>query len=148
MSLLCALYGIIALFFLILIARLFIAKEKREKVCSICIATTLTWISLLVLYYFKKFDDIVIISLLMGITLLGIFYTVERKVKKELTFFRLPFFATLIVLGYFILTLGNIAREIILLIALWLAFGLIYYYRESPKFKEFVNKVVECCKKW
>ncbi len=148
MALLYTLYGITALFFLILLARVFMPDKKSKKICSICAATTITWVFLLILFYLKKFNDIIIVAMLIGMTLLGIFYTFEKKARKELTFFRLPLFLTLVVFGYFILTFDKIINEIILIIIVWLVFVLIYYYKETPKFNSFVNKVIECCKKW
>lgn len=148
MSLINILFGIIVLFFLILVVRIFLPRKVKGKICSICLASSLTWISLLVLYYLGKFDDVLIIALLMGMTLLGVFYIWERNVKKSLTFFRLPFLLSLIIAGYYVLTLKNVFREIVLLIVLWLIFGVIYFYRANLGFKKFVDKVVECCKKW
>lgn len=142
------LYLIIALFFFMLIVKSFLSVRNKEKICAICLAVSLSWISLLVLYYLKKFDNPLILSLLMGMTLLGVFYTLEKSVQKNLTFFRLPFLLTLIVLGYFVLTLESIIRELLMLVVLWIIFGIVYYYRRNRGFKRFVNKVVECCRKW
>lgn len=137
----------ILFFFLVMLKELFPPKTK-EKICAICIATSITWIFLLILYHSKKFNNIVLISLLSGMTLLGIFYLFEKKIKKRLTFFRLPFLLTLILIGYFALTLENILQETGFLGILWLIFWTIYSYRENPRFKKMVNKVVDCCKKW
>ena len=148
MALLYVLYGITAIFFLILFLGGFLHHEKRERICSICFASSITWISLLVLYHLGKFSNILIIALLMGMTLLGIFYIFERKVKKELTFFRLPFLLTLIISGYYLLTLENVIKDITFIAILWIIFSFIYHYRENFRFKKFVDKIIECCKKW
>lgn len=142
-----ALYLVIALFVLILIVKSVLGK-RGEKICGICLSFSLTWIVLLVLYYLGKFDNLVLISLLMGLTLLGIYYTLERKVSREKTIFRLPLLLTLILIGYFALTLENLIRELIVVIVLWSLFGVLYFYRNSYKLKKFVDKIVECCKKW
>lgn len=148
MGFLYVLLGIVALFFAVLIAKQILSKGAKEKVCAICLASTLTWLVLLILYYTGRFENLLIIGLLMGATVLGVFYSVEKVVRKELTFFRLPFLLTLFTIGYFLLTLENIYRELVLLVVLWGVFALIYGYRNSSGMKGFVDKIVECCKKW
>jgi len=49
-------YLVIALFVLILVVKPFLGK-KGEKICAICLSFALTWIVLLFLYYFGKFDN-------------------------------------------------------------------------------------------
>jgi hypothetical protein len=142
------LLGIIILFFVVLITKQFFSKALKEKTCAICVAVAITWVFLLVLFYLDKFENTLIIALLMGMTLLGIFYIFERNVKKELTLFRLPFLLTLIVVGYFLLTFENLIKELVLLAVIWFVFLLIYGYRNSACLKKFVDKIVECCKKW
>ncbi|MEX0920094.1 MAG: hypothetical protein WDZ69_00755 [Candidatus Pacearchaeota archaeon] len=139
---------IIALFFLILIARHFLPDKAKEKLCTICLAVTLTWIGLLVSYWSGIFDNLIIISLLMGSTILGIFYIVEKKVKKELTVFRLPFLLTLFFIGYSALTISIHTSTLFFLVAFWIFFILIYSYKNNKKINSFTNKIVECCKKW
>ena len=140
-------YLVIALFVLILVVKPFLGK-KGEKICAICLSFALTWIVLLFLYYFGKFDNLILIGLLIGLTILGIYYTLERNVSREKTIFRLPLLLTLILIGYFVLTLENLIREAIIVAVLWSLFGVLYFYRHSYKLKKFVDKIVECCKKW
>jgi len=148
MAIIYSFYSITSLFFFILILRRFLPYEKREKICSICLAISVTWISLLVLYHLDKFNNVLFIAILMGMTILGIFYTLERKVKKELTFFRLPFLLTLILFFYYLITLENLFKESVFVLALWIFFIIIYHYRENPGFRGYVDKIIECCKKW
>ena len=140
--------GIIVLFFIILIVRNFMSKRMKDNVCSICFASSITWIILLVLYHSGKFENIALIALLMGMTLLGLFYLFERNIKEEYTFFRLPLLLTLITFGYFLLTFENILNEIILLLITWIIFEVIYSYKKKSGFGKFVDKIVECCKRW
>ena len=144
MKLVFALYGITALFFIIFFIRFFLSEKKRNLICSICLAATLTWIYLLIFLPKEK----LITALLMGITLLGIFYTVENNVKRGLKLFRLPFLVTLITIGYYLLTLQNIAEELFFSAVLWILFFITYCYRKKPRFKKLVGKIIECCKEW
>lgn len=142
------LLSIIILFFVILLVKEFFNKKLKDKFCVICTAISLTWIFLLILYWLKLFSNITIIALLMGQTILGIFYVLESKTKDKLKLFRLPFLATLIGLAYFILTQKIDSKTILLLITLWGIFIIIYSYQNNPKLKVFVKKIIECCKKW
>ena len=141
------LYGVIGLFVLILIVKAFLGKVG-EKVCAICLSFSLTWIFLLVMYYFDRFENLSLIGLMMGLTILGLFYTWERNVKKQATIFRLPLLLTLVLIGYYLLTFENLIKEAVLLAILWVLFGIFYLYRNNRNLKGFIDKIVECCKKW
>jgi len=140
-------YLIIGLFFAILVVKSFLGK-KGEKICAICSAFALTWILLLVLYYLGIYDNLLLIGLLMGLTILGVYYTWERNINRERTLFRLPVLLTLVLIGYFLLTLENLIKELGTLVILWVVFGIFYFYRSDSKTRKFIDKIVECCKKW
>ena len=140
--------GIIVLFFIFLIAKGF-SKKFKDKFCAICAAVSVTWICLLVLYWLGIFENKVIIALLMGQSILGVYYIAEKKAKQELQVFRLPFLLTLIAFGYSLLTVpGDLIMVILLLLALWTFFIFLYLYRNNKNMRSFVKKIVECCKKW
>ena len=137
--------GIIILFFIFLAIKSIIGKNKIKKnLCVICASISLTWIVLLFLYLFNLFDNILIISLLMGMSVTGIYYFTENKIKKanKLKIFRLPFIITLIVIAYYILTFEDIINNILIVLALWLLFVLVYFYNNT----KFIKKLLECCK--
>ena len=142
------LLGMIALFFIFLVTKgLF--KSLKENFCAICAAISLTWISLLVLDWIGIFENKVIIALLMGQSILGIYYILEGKVKEELKIFRLPFLLTLIVIGYSLLIISDdLVKDAVLLLLIWLIFILLYFYRNNRKMKHWITKIIECCKKW
>lgn len=140
--------AIIVLFFLILMVKQLFPKKSKEKICVLCVSVVITWFVLLILYWLGKFYDLLIIALLMGGSVLGLFYTMERNVKKDLTFFRLPFFLTLLFISWFLLTFEIRMKSLLLLVVLWFVFLIIYFYRKNKKINSFVNKIVECCKKW
>ncbi len=139
---------IIGLFFSILLIKQFFHKKLKDKICALCLSIIITWAGLLILYWTGRFENLLIIALLMGGSVLGIFYTVERNVKKDLTLFRLPFFLTLLSMGYFLLTFENFLNVLILLVILWSIFLIIYLYRRNKNLNLLVKKIVECCKKW
>lgn len=143
--LLYVLLGISALFFFVLLIK---SLTKNKKICAICSAVFIAWFSLLVLFYAGKFSNQIIISVLLGMSITGIYYLAEKNAGKKLTIFRLPFILTLISLGYFLVALNFQFNAIIFILALWLAFFLLYLFKENPPLSSFANKLIECCKKW
>ena len=103
----------ILLFFILLVIKNFF-KEHRERFCVICVTVSLTWVVLLVLFWLKLFEDKIIIALLMGQSILGVYYILEGQVKEELKIFRLPFLLTLIIIGYLLLTIANELMKVII----------------------------------
>ena len=141
--------GIVLLFLSLLILKSIFLKKLKFDVCALCFSVSLTWIVLLILRYFGRFDNVIIISLLMGGSIVGIFYVIERKVKEDVTLFRLPFFLTLVFLGYSLINFSSeLLKIFFFLIGLWGLFFVLYLYRTKPLLKEKVQKMVECCKRW
>src|SRR3989344_4434368 len=93
--------GITALFFLLLMFKALIKKEF----CVLCGAVSVTWMVLLILHWQNLFRDATIIALLLGMSMLGAFYGVEKKVPKKIRLFRLPFLLSLLVSGYSLLSI-------------------------------------------
>lgn len=132
--------GVTLLFFIILAIK---STFNLKKGCAICASVTLTWIVLLTLYFLNFFTDKIIIAILMGHTSLGLYYTLEKKVKKKFLLFRLPYLLTSILLIYYILG-GFIISSLYFIIGLWLFFLLIYLFKNN----KIAKKIIECCKKW
>lgn len=145
-NLLLVLITLTATFFILLgLKELFKQIIKREF-CVICVAVFFTWIILLALYKSGLFNDIIIISLLVGETVLGIFYLLESKVNDNLKIFRLPALLTLISASYFLLAKNNILNSFIFLSILWIVFIFLYFYRNNSKIKSIIERLIECCK--
>ncbi len=142
-----AIFLIIALFFVLLaVKNIFVKKKKtKDNFCVICASISLTWLTLLILYLLNLFDNILIISLLMGMSITGIYYLMERKIgkiNKKFKIFRLPFVLTLIIIAYYVLTFENIFKNLLIICGLWIFFALIYFYNNS----QLAKKLLECCK--
>ncbi len=146
-NLIIPLAGISIAFFVFLLLKELFGFSKRF--CAICIAVSLNWIALLVLYWLGIFEDIIIIALLLGETSLGIFYLVESKIKAEFKLFRLPFLLSLITAAYYLLTLkDDFLKPLIFLIALWLLFVLIYISKNNKQIGALVEKIIKCCREF
>lgn len=116
------------------------------KVCVLCSSIFLTWTSLLVLYKLGKFQDVVILSLLMGQCVAGIYYMLDKRVKPALRIFTLPFFLSLTTLFYLVITgTSVILPPLFVLLGLWVVAYIIFTYRNDPG-KKLVTAVMECCK--
>jgi|SRR3989344_2481392 len=143
------LIGITILFFILLLVKEIFPKKIKSKFCTICAAVSITWISLLILLKLGLYLNSTIISLLIGGTVVGIFYNVEGKVKENLKLFRLPFLLTLVFIGYLLINFDYYPiKEITFLLALWIFFILIFLYKNNKNISLVLNKIVDCCKKW
>ena len=134
------LIGITAVFFVLLTIK---SIFNIKKLCAICLSVTLTWILLLILYFIGIFADKLVIAILMGHTSLGLYYILEKKVRKRLLIFRLPYLLTSISIIYFIFN-GFMINAVYFILGLWLLFILIYLF----KFNKLTKRIIECCKKW
>ncbi len=133
-----ALISIFSLFFLLL--------PFRKYFCVLCASSFLTWVWLLIAYHLGFHNDVVLTALLMGMSLLGLFYLWEKKYAKY-GLFKLPMLLTLLLIGYS-LFLENVLFELLFIVVIWLIFITIFIYRNNPVFKSKIDKIVECCKKW
>ena len=124
-------------FFLVLIFNTLFKKN----ICAVCGGIFLTWILFLVLHYLGYFQNQIILALLIGGTVSGVF----NLLKSKLGLFKLPFILTLFYLGYLLLTKSFNLYIIYLLLSFWLIFGLIYILLKN---KNFLQKLIECCKDW
>ena len=136
--------GITLLFFVILALKNIF---NLKKACAICLSVTLTWIVLLALYLLNIFADKTITAILMGHTSLGIYYIFERKVRKNALVFRLPLLLTFIFIIYSVLE-GFTINSLVFIILLWVLFFMVYIFRTKNSINKFVNKLIECCKRW
>lgn len=136
------------------IATLFIALMlfqaiSKWKFCALCASVSLTWLTLLAAYKLEKFNNPVILALLMGQSVVGVFYLVEKKVEEKYRLFRMPFVLTLTAVFYLALDATRPAFTALLVPAgLWLVMLVIYISREQPRLKTAVEKIINCCKNW
>lgn len=138
--------GIIILFFVLLGVKQIASKKIKERICVICASISLAWLTLLILYYKGIFENVLILAILIGTSITGLYYLVESKVNETLKVFRLPFILTLIFIGYTLLAgFNKIGIELWILAILWVLFSFFYSYSSDSSF---VKKIIECCKNW
>jgi hypothetical protein len=74
--------GILVLFLVFVFLRKIIQKKLKLKICAICAAVGLTWITLLILKWSGFLIDNLLIGILMGESIVGIMYLFEKKIKE------------------------------------------------------------------
>jgi peptidoglycan/LPS O-acetylase OafA/YrhL len=136
------LISITLLFFVLLIVRKFFGL----KACAICTATLLTWAGLWIAYRLGYFTDGILLGLLIGESITGIYYFIKQRVAKSLSIFTLPFMLTALVLAYYCITWsGPIIVPLLILLALWVIAYVIFAYRHDPGKKMVADAVMNCC---
>jgi len=137
--------AIIALFALLLgIKELF-----KLRFCVICASVSLTWFGLLVLYWAGKFSHPALIALLLGQSIVGVYYLFEKKAAEKFHLFRLPFLLTLTLAGFALLgEAQGAAWALVLLGGLWIALLFAYFYRERAGIRGLVKRLIACCRDW
>ena len=130
---------------LIFIASLIIRNLLNKAFCSLCVAVASVWLVLLYLYKSGRFSDGVLLALLVGQSITGIFYLTYRKLPKSLRIFSLPFFLSLTAVLYMLITADIQLAVFILLLVLWLAAWIIFTYRNDPAKKAVAKILAKCC---
>lgn len=137
--------SIISLFIVLLI----IKKMNKFRFCVICASVLLTWIGFLVLYWLGLFDELILIAVLMGGSVVGFYYWLEKRTKEFLHLFRLPVLLTMILLTYVLLNKVEDAVSIIVLIlVLWAVFGLLYAHKNNSNVHQVIARIIACCRDW
>jgi hypothetical protein len=140
-----ALTVITALFAILLIVK----SISKWKFCVICVSVSITWMALLVLYWLGLFNQPVIIAVLMGQTVVGLYYFLENRTDEGLHIFRLPLLLTLTLAAFIALDVTtDLVYGASLLAVLWAALSILYFYRHNPKTKIVVDRIIACCKDW
>ena len=89
------LISILVLYLFFALTKDLIKRNFRISICAVCIAVSLTWLILLILYFAKLFDDKIIIAILMGQSIVGIMYAFDERFKKNKSIAALKIFIIL-----------------------------------------------------
>lgn len=130
---------------LVFIASLVVKNWLRKPFCSLCLAVASLWLVLLFLYKDNRFSDKVLLSLLIGQSITGVFYFAQRRLPKVLRIFSLPFFLSLTAIFYMLITAEIQLSVFILLALLWLVAWIIFIYRHDPGKKTIAKILAKCC---
>lgn len=136
--------GIIGAFYVVLGVK----SALKLSVCSICAAVVLSWLSLATLRSLGWFEDDTLLALLMGMSVVGGYYLWERHAKSEQLVFRLPALLTLVFMAWSVVRFQIDLTVLIVLFLVWLLHGMSYVYRNNPRIKPRVDKIIACCSDW
>lgn len=158
------LIAITLLFFVFLLFKTLFVRLKN--LCALCGAVSLTWMGLLLGFKLNLLMDPatgIIIALLMGQSVLGVFYLIQEKSKRgirditekedthktNIRILSLPIHLTLTTIALVLLAVPeDIKTVLIFLLAIWLIFGSLLVYRTNPYVHRVTKKIIECCKRW
>lgn len=144
MTLLLVLPATAALFY----ATVFLKSRSNVKWCAICLAVSLTWVGLLVARETEWFTNDVLLALLMGESVVGGYYLLDREVKKELLIFRLPALLTLTLVAYVMVTKTMHLPTLLFIGVIWTIHTSLYVYRQNPRVKTKMDHLIACCSRW
>jgi hypothetical protein len=126
-------------------------RQIGFKFCALCASVSLTWILLLVLFWFGFGSvDPVLLSILIGGSVVGLMYFMEKRLPEDIQIFKLPFYLTALTLTYMAVTLTLVSALVLgLLILLWSVYGFLYFGQDHfKKLKVSVRRLIECCRDW
>ena len=130
---------------LVFIAGLAIKNYLKNSLCVICVAVASTWLVLLYLYKYSDFNDQILLGLLVGQSITGIFYFAMRKLPKALRIFSLPFLLTLTAIFYWLITSEILLPVFVLLAVLWVGTWAIFISRNDLGKKKIADIFEQCC---
>jgi len=136
---------VFALISLLFIVGLIYNQRSKKALCAICASIALTWLLLLILYKTDAYQDTVLLSLLMGQSITGLYYLGVRRLPKSLRIFTLPFFLSLTAIFYLLITAKLVLGAFAFAAAWWLVAWLIFVWRDDPGKKRLSNAVINCC---
>ncbi|PIR74063.1 MAG: hypothetical protein COU35_04440 [Candidatus Magasanikbacteria bacterium CG10_big_fil_rev_8_21_14_0_10_47_10] len=137
--------SIIVAISLLFVLHLLVKQVTGWRYCAICASVSLTWLGLLALYWLGRFDHPALIGVLMGQSVVGVYYLLEKKVPEAWHVFRLPYLLTTTVVVYALLGLLTQAVHVFgTLAVLWIVFGVAFVNSRSG----WAKKIVACCKNW
>lgn len=129
----------------VFLAGLMVKSSLKKIFCVICVAVASVWLVLLYLYKYSDFNDPILLGLLAGQSVTGIFYLALRKLPKALRIFSLPFLLTLTAIAYWAIASEVITAVFILLAVLWVGAWVIFTSRSDPGKKKIADIFEQCC---
>lgn len=119
------------------------------KFCVACVATGSTWMALLIIRAAGVSFDPLFIGILMGESIVGLYYLLEKRLDERWHIFRWPYLITTATAAY--LTLGSrdsMMPTVAFIVLMWLAFGAVYAARHTPAAKKIADRLIACCRDW
>jgi len=128
---------------------LIVQKIASKTFCAMCVSVTLSWATLVILYFKNLYTDPLIIGILMGGSVVGLVYYLFRE-KKKFEMFKFPFLISLFWLIYIIIGYpsNSLAKDVLILVGIWVIFVVVYIFYSNGKIRNLGRRIIECCKNW
>ena len=127
----------------------FIKSALSWKFCVACVAVSSSWMALLVMEFTGKEIDPILVGILMGESVVGLYYFLEKRVPTAWQIFRWPYLVTASAVVYLLLgEVSSLTRVSLLISIIWVIFVLVYLIRNIPGCKKIADKIIACCRDW
>jgi hypothetical protein len=121
----------------------------RLKFCAVCVTISLTWLTLLIAWLVGYPIDPMLIGVLMGESVVGLYYLIEKKARVDWHIFRWPYLVTMTVLVYLVVGVrSGVWQALILLALIWIVWGSVFVLRKYPSVKKITERLLACCRDW
>lgn len=135
----------ISLLFLLLLA---VKQWARVKLCPLCLAVGSSWFALLILNRLGIVIEPIITALLLGQSVVGVYYMAEKRVPERYHVFRLPFLLTFTLMALALLGEERLGGATLFVAGTWVVFGILYTWRQNTRVAKIVQRVIACCRDW
>lgn len=121
----------------------------RLRFCAVCVTVSLTWLSLLVARLLGYAVNQTLMGILMGESVIGLYYLIEKRAPVAWQIFRWPYIITMTVVVCLVAGVRSGAGlAVVLLIAMWTIWGAAFAWREYPFIKKITQQLIACCRDW
>lgn len=133
----------------IFLLALAVHSSGRLKFCAVCVTIGITWLSLLIARLLGYPVNPILIGVLMGECVVGLYHLIEKRAPPSWQIFRWPYMITLTVAVYLVVGVRSGAWASLALLALiWIVWGGAYALRQYPSIKKITERLIACCRDW
>lgn len=141
--------GIFGLILALFFAFLAVKELTRLKFCVLCASVSAVWVGLLAAYLAGWWNDVILLAIFMGGSVVGVMYLLEKKLPQEFDMFRLPFYLSAVAVVWLVLVGSVEFRVMVFLAVLWLGFGAVYVLKNKlVAVKKIAERLAACCRDW
>ena len=136
----------LTLWFLVL---LLLKSFMPWKFCVACVTISSSWMALLIWRAVGGAINPIFIAVLMGESVVGLYYVLEKNVPETWHIFRWPFLITATTVAYVASGLQTqLWLAFAFIAAIWIFFGLLYAVRHVALWQKVVQQLIACCRDW
>lgn len=128
---------------------LVIQSLTKIKICAVCAAISTTWVILLSMRLLGFTIDPLVVGVLMGESVVGLYSLLEKKAPKSWELFRWPYIVTMTVGVYMVVGVRqHVVLAVLFLTLIWSIYAVIYTFQRYPSVKKVMERLIACCRNW